>query len=221
MIGRDRRLRALLETALLLCLVVCVATLLDRNASRRLAQARSPEPIAVHVEVVPDSVWKAVVSRGAAMGLPSASDTLVLFSDYDCPACSRASAVLDSLVVLRPNVRVLHRHFPLRKSAWGVEEAVAVECASRLGKAREGRRAMYALRGSAIDPEAVAGTVGIEARDFVGCWYGDSARAAVDTDLAFARSIGLDRTPSVFFAGSRWSHVPDLPELLRLTSESR
>lgn len=76
---------------------------------------------------------------------------------------------------------------------------------------------MYARSGTAVDPTEVAGQLGIAWASFDECWQGADARSAVEGDLALAMDLALPGTPSVFFSGQRWSHFPDLEQLLQLT----
>ncbi len=185
--------------------------------ARRPVRPRVIPPMAVYSSAVSDSVWDALVQGGHTTGDRDASDTLVVFSDYECPICRAVAPRLDSLLLLRPHLAVLHRHFPLPTHPHAFEEALAVECAGRLGKLAEGQKAMYARGGTAVDPTDVARQLGIAWASFDECWQGADARSAVEADFALAIDLALPGTPSVFFSGQRWSHFPDLQQLLQLT----
>ena len=51
--------------------------------------------------------------QGPIEGPPSADLTVVVFSDYLCPACRVASAALDQAVSADGNVRVVYREWPI------------------------------------------------------------------------------------------------------------
>ena len=191
--------------------------LVDRTAQ---VAPRSPGPIPVYSAALPDSTWERLLGRGHLIGRPDARDTLVVFSDYECPICAATAPLLDSLLVHRPYVAVLHRHFPLSSHPYALDEAVAVECAARLGRLAAGQALLYSQRGTPVDPERVAVRLGLDPSRFAECWYGEEARAAVEDDLALARSLDLPGTPGVFYAGRSWSHFPHAEELFRLIGPS-
>lgn len=185
-------------------------------SGRRVAP-RVPTPMAVSSVPVPDSVWEALVSKGHTTGPADASDTLVVFSDYECPFCAAMAPELDSLLVLRPNIAVLYRYFPLSVHPYALDEAVTVECAARFGKLREAQALMYSRGGEPVDPARVAGRLGITADGFESCWSGRDARQVVESDRTTALKLAIPGTPAVFFSDARWSHFPfDLDQLLKL-----
>lgn len=207
-----------LERLVSLLLAASFVGVLVVMAFGRRVTRRSPAPLPVYSSPVTDSVWEVLVSRGNMNGLPGtdAKDTLVVFSDYECPPCAAAALSLDSLRIERPHIAVLSRHLPLSTHPYAFAEAVAVECGARLGKFAEAETAMYNRGGSPLDPAEVAHQLGIDSDAFQACWHGTDAREAVRTDRTLARDLGLSRTPSAFFSGVQWSHLPDLDHLLGL-----
>jgi protein-disulfide isomerase len=189
-------------------------------STRRPAPPRAIPPMAVYTSPVADSVWHSLLQGGHATGGRHATDTLVVFSDYECPICAAVAPLLDSLLLMRAHVAVLHRHFPLPSHPHAFDEALVVECAARLGRLVEGQDAMYAKSGTPVDPAEVARELGLAPTRFEECWQGADARSAVESDFALAMALDLPGTPSVFFAGRRWSHFPDPEQLLRLTEQT-
>jgi protein-disulfide isomerase len=208
---RDR-----LERLAVLLLGVSLVVIGSVWLARRPVPPRVIPPMAVYTSAVPDSVWEALLQGGHTAGDQAATDTLVVFSDYECPICAAVAPLLDSLLLLRPHVAVLHRHFPLPNHPHAFEEALAVECAGRLGRLAEGQKVMYDRGGTTVDPTDVAWQLGVAPVSFGECWRGADARSAVDDDLALARALELPGTPSVFFSRQRWSHFPDHDQLLQL-----
>lgn len=154
----------------------------------------------------------------AVLGSGSAPHTVVVFSDFQCPACKSFADFFKHEIVpsLGDRVRLVYRHFPLDTDcnphlgmtlhANACEAAHAAEAARELGGAQgfwkmhdalfarqadvaEGRWAELAA-GAGLDGAAVAGRVARRShRD----------RIAEDVRLAFA--LKLDGTPSIFVDG--------------------
>lgn len=108
---------------------------------RRLLQPVAPEPAAVLAE---DGAAKYRV--GNVLGANDARTTLVLFNDYQCPACRDLDARLDTLLH-EGLVRVYYRHFPLSSHPHAKTAAIAAECAGRQGAFREIPQATFRTAG--------------------------------------------------------------------------
>lgn len=180
---------------------------------RRVAD-RPPPPMAVHVEPVADSLWKEISSAGWLVGEDSARDTLVVFTDYECPYCATAEQTIEDALERFPSrLAVLYRHFPLSIHPAAPGEALAVECAAGMGRLEVAQRAMFRRSGTEATPGHLAAATGLPVRELEACWKRGEARARVERDEALARRIGLDRTPSVFLSGRHLSHLPELDRL--------
>lgn len=86
-----------------------------------------PEQVDRTGEVAP--VTDADYRKGPA----DAAVTIVEYSDFDCPFCSRFHDSMDAIVAGNPNVAWVYRHFPLEQlhpQAEGV--AIAAECVGEL-----------------------------------------------------------------------------------------
>lgn len=78
--------------------------------------------------------WREIGQAGQLLAAGSSGATLVVFSDFQCPYCRRFAAVVDSLRVERPELRIVERQYPLRSIHPVAEEAaVAAECSARVG----------------------------------------------------------------------------------------
>jgi len=206
------------ERAIALLLVVSLGVMTRVASDRRPVPHPPPLPLPMRVHTVPlpDSVWQVLLRDGHSTGRPDAGDTLVVFCDYECPACGSMMPLLDSLLAGQHPVVVLHRHFPLPNHRYAFEKAVAVECVARVGRMAEGQAMMYEQGGVPVEPVHLATRLGIDPEMMDDCWQRGEARLAVERDLALALALELRGTPSVFFAGSQWSHFPDLAQLLEL-----
>jgi len=80
---------------------------------------------------------------GDYIGNPTAVDRVVVFTDYECPACQRLDANLDSLVRdAADSVAVLYRHFPGPQNDYSKPAARAAICAGKQGQFAAYHRAL-------------------------------------------------------------------------------
>ena len=92
------------------------------------------------------SLLRPVTPASAGVAGPA---VVIEFSDYECPFCAIAHAETDALLASRPDVRLVHKNFPLDSACnWMVTEAIhpgacavseAVLCAAGLGSGGRGR----------------------------------------------------------------------------------
>ena len=81
----------------------------------------------VAVELRPDDAMKGATDDALV--------TLVLFSDFECPFCSRANQPIEAVLGKYPrDVRVVFKHLPLSFHPRAEPAAIAAECARRQGK---------------------------------------------------------------------------------------
>ncbi len=68
------------------------------------------------------------------VGAKNGKITIVEFSDFECPYCSRYKATTDQLLKNNPEVTLVFKHFPLSFHQYAKQAAVASECANEQGK---------------------------------------------------------------------------------------
>ena len=75
----------------------------------------------------PTRVWDVGTGQGrASRGAPNAPVTIQIFSDFQCPFCSRATDTIDQVLQMYSGrVRVVFRHYPLPFHNWAREAAQA------------------------------------------------------------------------------------------------
>ena len=139
-------------------------------------------------------------SRGPA----SAPITIVEFSDFQCPFCSRGEATIDQVLAkYGDDVRLVFRDFPLSIHPHAEGAAIAGNCAREQGKYWEMSRAMFANPGklSAADLAASAASIGLDAEKFKACMASSESRAEVQRDVADGQALGISGTPTFFVNG--------------------
>ena len=138
-------------------------------------------------------------------GPADAPITIVEYSDFQCPFCSR---VLPSLEKVHENygdkVRVAFRQFPLRSIHPQAQKAAEASlCANDQGKFWEMHDAMFAdQQGLAIDKlKEKAAALELDGEAFAECL--DSGRYAdtVEADLRSGSAAGVSGTPALFING--------------------
>ncbi|OGW80044.1 MAG: hypothetical protein A3G33_04060 [Omnitrophica bacterium RIFCSPLOWO2_12_FULL_44_17] len=80
-------------------------------------------------------ILKSVEQGTKFKGNKKASIRLVVYSDFQCPACSYGSTVVDDIAKdLKDKVSVEYKYFPLAMHKWALEAALFAECAADQGK---------------------------------------------------------------------------------------
>ena len=98
-----------------------------------------------------------VAAIGPSVGPEDAAITLIEFSDYQCPYCSRAVPTLKALIENHPDdLRVVYRHLPLSFHAQARGAAEASVCADEQGLFWEYHDLLFANQ-RALQPEQLLG----------------------------------------------------------------
>ena len=149
-------------------------------------------------------------------GKADAPITIVEFSDFQCPYCSRGAQTMEQLLAKYPNdVKFVFKHFPLNFHPWAMPAAISAKCA-----ADQKPEAFWALHdayfknqkdlnpGNVADKtrEYLAGS-GIDMAKFVACAEDKDteeykkAAQAVNADMSLGGRLGVSGTPGFFVNG--------------------
>src|SRR5581483_3272513 len=164
---------------------------------------------------------KQVMSKIKLDGVPSrgpadAKVTIVEYSDFECPFCSRAYATMEDQVLkdYGDRVRFVYKNFPLTSiHPWAEDGAIAAACAAQQGN--EQFWAMYKglfthqseitkdnVKDKAVE---IGQAAGLDAAKLKDCIEGRKSLDAVKADEAEAASLGVGSTPTFFINGRRVS----------------
>lgn len=140
-----------------------------------------------------------------AIGPATAAVTIVMFSDFQCPACARTHPVLKRVMAeFSGKVRLVVRDYPLEdihKDAFNA--ALAANAAAKQGKFAEYAEKLYANQES-LDRASLskyAAELGLNAKQFE-IDFTDVANAAeIRQDKAEGNSHGVNSTPTIFVNG--------------------
>ncbi|MBI5864516.1 MAG: thioredoxin domain-containing protein [Planctomycetes bacterium] len=171
-------------------------------------------------------------------GPADAKHTLVLFSDFECPACRKANGMIrEWLVKQRGELRVVYRHYPLNtacnehaqltRHAGACAAARAAEAAGMVGNAEAAssfRQKLYESKDvmSAATAERLAAECGIDPAKFREAMESEPAKSRIAADVSLAQSVGVRTTPVLFLDGRRfdyWTEAPNWRAVLGLPPE--
>ena len=149
------------------------------------------------------SILKVPVGDSPQRGPTDAWVTVVEFSDFECSFCRSEQRVLaDIEASYRADLRVVFKYFPLTSIHPGAQAAaIAAECAGEQGKFWE----MHDLLFTTVDVTllAVAQQVtGLDVPAWQACLAAPGAASRVAEDVALARSLGIDSTPTFVINGA-------------------
>ena len=140
-----------------------------------------------------------------ATGPATAPVTIVMFSDFQCSACSATHPVLKKAMAAYPGkIRFVVRDFPLEsihENAY--RAALAAGAANAQGKFFEYTEILYKNQ-DALDDESLkkyAADLGLNVKQFELDFNSEKTAAEVRKDMADGESYGINSTPTIFVNG--------------------
>lgn len=169
------------------------------------------------------------VGRPTFSGSEEAANTLVLFTDYQCPYCQMAHQELKGFAD-REDLRIVALHFPLNtdcNASVGTQmhplactSAIATECAHQQGRYAEmaGQLALPSADLSAAGTLALSQALEMDPVAYERCVDNPATLAQVRADAAVGTQLGVQGTPSfILQKDGVWYGLDgllQLPELL-------
>lgn len=162
-----------------------------------------------------DDEWETVLAGAQfAKGDKNAPVTIVEFTDYQCPFCSRffedSYGQIMSEYVDTGKVRYITRDLPLSFHANAENAALAARCGGDQNKYFEMHDELFKTQAAwseLPDPKAefvkAATTAGLNADTFTTCYDSGKHRQAIADDLALATQMGASGTPTFFINGAK------------------
>jgi protein-disulfide isomerase len=157
-----------------------------------------------------------------AKGPADAPVTIVEFSDFECPYCSRVVPTLDRVKEeYGDRVRLVFKQYPLPNHANAQKAAEASLCAHDQGEFWAMHDAMFADQRN-LGPDglaAMAEEIGLEMEAFRQCLSSGKYEAAVKEDLDDGLAVGVSGTPAMFVNGRMISGAVPYEEIAQVVDE--
>ena len=159
----------------------------------------------------------AVSARDHMQGSMTASVTLLLYGDYESPACGQAHLVVKELQQrLRERLRVVYRHFPQQAAHIQAQRAAqACEAAGAQQRFWEMHELLCSHQDRLSDQHLrfYATQVGLDMDQFNRDMAAESYAARVREDVMSGMRSGVSQAPAFFINGARHDGLFDVMSL--------
>lgn len=145
--------------------------------------------------------WSEYADSGHRFGPADAPVRVVIFSDFQCPACAVAASHLRALRVRYPNeIALYYRHFPLPSHAHAIAAARASECAAAQDRFEPYHDALFADQRSIGQRHWTSYAVAAGVPDtaaFRRCAADQAGVPALARDMVAGERLGVEATPTI------------------------
>jgi protein-disulfide isomerase len=166
----------------------------------------------------PEKQAKMAEGDAPAFGPKDAKVTIVEFSDFECPFCSRAAEASHKIKEkYGDKVRFIFRQFPLSFHAHAHLAAEAALAANAQGKFWEYHDKLFANQ-KALERDKLEGyakELGLDLAKFKKALDDKAHAATVDAELKLGEEVAVDGTPTMFLNGARVTNPTDFDALAK------
>ncbi len=175
---------------------------IEKGQKDLLARAVPAKPAAAD----PNKRWEIAVGKSYAQGPESAAVTVVEWSDFQCPFCAQAAALMDQIIEAYPNdVRFVYKNYPLPFHQQAMPAAKAVVAAGKQGKFFEMHDKLFANYRELSEEKFVtfAQELGLNVDQFKQDIAAPDTAALISEEMKQAGEVGVRGTPSIFINGKQ------------------
>lgn len=170
----------------------------------------------------PGRRYSVKTSGAPSKGAKQPKITLVEFSDFQCPFCSRVTPTLAQIEKeYGDRIEIVFKHLPLRIHPKAPAAHAAAEAAHRQGKFWEMHDLIFANQRE-MSPEKYeeyAAQIGLNVERFKKDTASSDVKKRVDSDAAEAASLGITGTPAFLVNGRYLSGAQPFDAFKRLIDE--
>ncbi|MFN8544700.1 MAG: thioredoxin domain-containing protein [Candidatus Binatia bacterium] len=177
------------------------------SLEKAIAQVKAAPAAAARPAIDPNKVYTIPIGDSPMRGPKNAKVTIVEFSDFQCPFCSQAAALVPDVLKAYPNdVNFVYKQFPLVSiHPFAMPAAKAAVAAGKQGKFWEMHDVLF-QNNRELGPDKLkeyAGRIGLD----VARWEKDLAspevQAQVEREMKEASAADVQGTPTFLVAGKR------------------
>ena len=171
----------------------------------KVAKLTEKEPVEVYF-AKPKMIVPVEAGNGPAFGKTGAPVTIVEFSDFECPFCSRAAETVTELKKKYGNkVKLTFRHFPLPMHPNARPASEASMCINEQSTDKFWKFHDLAFKNQTkldkANLEKYAKDAGADVKKFNECLTSKKFADVVQKDLDYGSKIGVKSTPTFFING--------------------
>jgi protein-disulfide isomerase len=166
--------------------------------------ARANARAALKQRFDPTLVSEVPAGSSPTLGPSDAPVTIVVFSDFECPACRAALPFLQEMQEKHSAfVRIVHKFFPLTRHLRARYAARAAYAAQQQGRYWEMEKLIFENQADLSDAtlERLAKEVGLDLERWRKDKDSPEAERVIEEDIALGDKVGLRRTPFVLVNG--------------------
>lgn len=171
-----------------------------------IADKTKKSPVEVYITKPQRPVFDVNVKDAPFKGNANAKVTIVEYSDFQCPFCSKAAVTISELEKKYGNkIKVAFKNYPLPFHSQARMAAEAAQCANAQNPKLFWKMhdAMFADQ-TKLDKEnlfATAKKIGLKEADFKSCLEATKYKSVIDNDMAEGQKLGIKSTPTFFVNG--------------------
>ncbi len=171
-----------------------------------VADKTKKTPVEIFLTKPQRPVFDVNIKEAPFKGGADAKVTIVEYSDFQCPFCSKAASTLAELEKkYGSKVKVVFKNYPLPFHNQARTAAVAALCANEQGVKYFWKMhdAMFADQ-TKLDKDNLLATAkksGVKEADFKTCLEAAKPMAVIDADIADGQKLGIKSTPTFFVNG--------------------
>jgi protein-disulfide isomerase len=195
----------------------------EETVTAAVAKLSKGSPVEVYFKK-PKSNIQVEVGQSPVAGGENAKVAVVIFSDFQCPFCSRAAKTVSDIKKKYGNkVTIAFKHFPLpmHKDAGPASEASM--CVHEQGKDKFWKFHDIAFAAQdKLDADSLAKhakAAGADEKKFKECFDGKKFADFVKKDLAYGEKLGVRSTPTFFVNGQLLSGALPIEQFSEVIDE--
>ncbi|MBN2724207.1 MAG: thioredoxin domain-containing protein [Deltaproteobacteria bacterium] len=133
------------------------------------------------------------------IGASSQGEDVMVFSDFQCPYCSRTNISFRAVLKKYPGIRLVHVNMPLGFHKNAKKWAKMAHCAGKQGKFWQANDYIYGHQRVKFTASSLAQHLNIDHTRFSMCISDLSTEDHINSDIKFATSLSVRGTPTFRF----------------------